>query len=157
MPRTAHIACCEIELNDALQAEIAIQSFSPIICSSAYHEKTTFIVGGADMRKMTLKLLFLYSFHTVLLLDLVPLCFVISYNHWLGGHFSFMWWLSYTARNRALCLYSPWKTCQILYPTRARCIGQLIREHSELSEILWAGGTSLHSVGQIKVSHAIDR
>lgn len=46
MPRTAHIACCEIELNDALPAEIAIQSFSPIICSSAYHEKTTFIVGG---------------------------------------------------------------------------------------------------------------
>lgn len=42
----AHIACCEIELNDALPAEIAIQSFSPIICSSAYHEKTTFIVGG---------------------------------------------------------------------------------------------------------------
>lgn len=47
MPQTAHIGCCKVELNDALPAEIAIQSFPPIMCSSAYHENTTFTVGGS--------------------------------------------------------------------------------------------------------------
>ncbi len=61
VPQTAHIGWCEVELNDAVPAEIAIQSFPPTMCSSAYHEKTTFTVGGSGYEENDTEIAFSFS------------------------------------------------------------------------------------------------